>query len=301
MVTAMQRRRAVEHLKSRRISERRACRLVRFSRSAAWYRLQGRNDGALRERLKELAQDYPRYGCPTLHDMLVTEGRVVNFKRTYRVYREEGLQVRRKRRKKLNIPRIPMLVPSDVNERWSVDFVSDQLANGRRFRVFNIVDDFSRECVLQIVDFSISGQRVANELERLDRLPKTLVCDNGPELTSKPMFLWAQRRGVKLHFIQPGKPTQNAFVESFNGKFREYCLDLNWFTSLEDARLRIERWREHYNHVRPHRSLGKRPPAVFAASIAENRLPKIALEPRSPISPTFTYPQVCNFRPPPSA
>ena len=140
MVTASQRRRAVNHLKSRRISERRACRLVRFSRSAAWYRLQGRNDGALRERLKQLAQDYPRYGCPTLHGMLVTEGRVVNFKRTYRVYREEGLQVRRKRRKKLNIPRIPMLVPSTVNERWSVDFVSDQLANGRRFRVFNVVD-----------------------------------------------------------------------------------------------------------------------------------------------------------------
>lgn len=290
----MQRRRAVEHLKSRRISERRACRLVRFSRSAAWYRLQGRNDGALRERLKELAQDYPRYGCPTLHDLLVTEGRVVNFKRTYRVYREEGLQVRRKRRKKLNIPRIPMPVPSEVNERWSVDFVSDQLANGRRFRVFNVVDDFSRECVLQIVDFSISGQRLATELDRLDRLPKTIVCDNGPELTSKAMFLWAQRRGAKLHFIQPGKPTQNAFVESFNGKFREYCLDLNWFTSLEDARLRIERWREHYNHVRPHRSLGKRPPAVFAASVAKKRLPKIALEPRSRLTPTLAIPSIRN-------
>jgi len=271
MVTATQRRRAVTHLKSRRVSERRACRLVRFSRSAAWYRLQGRQDGALRDRLKELAQEYPRYGCPTLHDLLVTEGRVVNIKRTYRLYREEGLQVRRKRRKRLDIPRIPMLVPSAVNERWSVDFVSDQLASGRRFRVFNVVDDFSRECVLQIVDFSISGQRLVNELERLvatRRLPKTVVCDNGPELTSKAMFLWSQRRGVKLHFIQPGKPTQNAFVESFNGKFREYCLDLNWFTSLEDARLRIERWREHYNHVRPHRSLGRKPPAVFAASVA---------------------------------
>ncbi len=271
MVTATQRRRAVNHLKSRRISERRACRLVRFSRSAAWYQLQGRNDDALRERLTALAQEYPRYGCPTLHDMLVTEGRVVNLKRTYRLYREEGLQVRRKRRKKLNVPRIPMLVPSAVNERWSVDFVSDQLANGRRFRVFNVVDDFTRECVLQIVDFSILGQRLVNELERLAPtrpLPKTIVCDNGPELTSKAMFLWSQRRGVKLHFIQPGKPTQNAFVESFNGKFREYCLDLNWFTSIEDARLRIERWRAHYNHVRPHRSLGRKPPAVFAASVA---------------------------------
>jgi putative transposase len=271
MVTATQRRGAVNHLKSRRVSERRACRLVAFSRSAAWYRPQGRNDGALRERLKELAQAYPRYGCPTLHEMLAAEGRVVNLKRTYRVYREERLQVRRKRRKKLNVPRVPMLVPSGVNERWSVDFVSDQLANGRRLRIFNVVDDFSRECVLQIVDFSISGARLVNEFERLAAtrpLPRTIVCDNGPELTSKAMFLWSQRRGVKLHFIQPGKPTQNAFVESFNGKFREYCLDLNWFTSLEDARLSIERWRAHYNHVRPHRSLNRKPPAVFAASAA---------------------------------
>jgi putative transposase len=126
-------------------------------------------------------------------------------------------------------------------------------------------------CVLQIVDFSISGQRIAYELDRLSSsrpLPKTIVCDNGPELTSKAMFPWSQRRGVKLHFIQPGKPTQNAFVESFNGKFRKYCLDLNWFTTLEDARLRIERWRAHYNHVRPHRSLKRKPPAVFAASVA---------------------------------
>ena len=164
-----------------------------------------------------------------------------------------------------------MLVPNAANERWSVDFVSDQLATGRRLRVFNVVDDFTRECVLQIVDFSISGQRLATELDRIAitrRLPKTIVCDNGPELTSEAMFLWLQRVDVKLHVIQPGKPTQNSFVESFNGKFREYCLDLNWFTSLEDARWRIERWRTHYNHVRPHCSLGKKPPAVFAASVA---------------------------------
>jgi putative transposase len=213
-----------------------------------------------------------------------------------------------------------------------VDFVSDQLASGRRFRVFNVVDDFTRECVLQIVDFSISGQRLANELDRLAatrRLPKTIVCDNGPELTAKAMFLWSQRRGVKLHFIQPGKPTQNAFVESFNARFREYCLDLNWFTSLEDARVRIQSWRAHYNHVRPHRSLGKKPPAVFAASVvrvddergvhaidrlgSEKRLRKIALEPRSRSTSTLSYPSkpapgslgddndVCNFRPPSAA
>ena len=271
MVTPEQRRRAVEHLKSRGLgSERRACRLARLSRSVVRYRRLGRNDERLRERLKGLAQEYPRYGCPTLHDMLKIEGEVVNLKRTYRIYREERLQVRRKRRRKLIVPRIPMLVPNAANERWSVDFVSDQLATGRRLRVFNVVDDFTRECVLQIVDFSISGQRIVNAVERLSSsrpLPKTIVCDNGPELTSKAMFLWSQRVGVKLHFIQPGKPTQNSFVESFNGKFREYCLDLNWFTSLEDARLRIERWRMHYNHVRPHRSLGKKPPAVFAASV----------------------------------
>lgn len=268
MVTAAQRRRAVDHLKNRRISGRRACRLVGLSRSTAWSRLKGRDDAALRARLKALAAQYPRYGCPTLHDMLRAQGHVLNRKRTYRIYREEGLQVRTKQRKKLTRPRVPMLVPSAPNERWSIDFMSDQLANGRRFRVLNLVDDHTRECMLQIVDFSISGERLARELDRLARVPKTIVCDNGPEFTCKAMFFWAKRNGVKLHFIQPGKPMQNAFVESFNGKFREYCLDLNWFASVEDARSIIDNWRAHYNNVRPHRSLGKRPPAVFAREVA---------------------------------
>ena len=150
-----------------------------------------------------------------------------------------------------------------------MDFVSDQLANGRRLRVLNVVDDFTRECVLQVVDFSISGERVARELDLLSRqLPKSVVCDNDPEFTSKSMFFWSRRQGVKLQFIQPGKPTQNAFVESFNGKFRDYCLNLNWFASLEDARETIDAWREHYNDVRPHRSLGRIPPSVFAQRAA---------------------------------
>lgn len=264
-MTARERRRAVDHLKSRRVSERRACRVIGFSRSAAWYQPKGRNDEVLRLELRRLAERYPRYGYPTLHDMLKAEGKVINPKRTYRIYREEGLQVRTKKRKKLIRPRVPMLVPESVNQRWSMDFVSDQLANGRRFRVLNIVDDYSRESVLQLADFSISGNRVGRELDQLTRnLPKTIVCDNGPEFTSKALFFWAKKAGVKLHFIQPGKPTQNAFVESFNGKFRDYCLNLNWFASLEDARQQIEIWRNHYNHVRPHRSLGKKPPAVFA-------------------------------------
>lgn len=270
-MTARQRRRVVEHLKSRQVSERRACRVVGFSRSAMWRPLQGRDDTQLRAELKTLAEQYPRYGCPTLHDMLRAQGLVLNFKRTRRIYCEEGLQVRTKKRKKLIRPRIPLAVPDRVNEHWSVDFVSDQLASGRRFRVFNVVDDFSRECVLQVVDFSIGGGRLVRELDQLAerrKLPKRIVMDNGPELTSKAMFFWSQRTGVKLHFIQPGKPTQNAFVESFNGKFRDYCLDLNWFSSLEDARSRIDDWREHYNQVRPHRSLGKKPPAVFAQEAA---------------------------------
>lgn len=268
-MTAAQRRRAVDHLKNRRFSERRACRLVGFSRSASWRPLKERDDQALRSRLKILAERYPRYGYPTLHDMLKTEGLVVNPKRTYRLYREEGLQVRTKRRTKLIRPRIPMLVPDSVNQRWSMDFVSDQLANGRRFRVLNIVDDYSREIVLQVVDFSISGYRVAHELDRLERkLPKTIVCDNGPEFTCKAMFFWSKKTGTKLHFIQPGKPTQNAFVESFNGKFRDYCLDLHWFASLIDARSIIKNWQRHFNHVRPHRSLGRIPPAVFAKQVA---------------------------------
>lgn len=147
--------------------------------------------------------------------MLRAKGLVRNHKRTARIYLEEVLQVRTKKRKKLTRPLIPLAVPDRVNERWSVDFVSDQLANGRRFRVFNVVDDFSQECVMQIVDFAIGGQRVVRELDRLAAkrpLPKRIVLDNGPELTSKAMFFWAKRRSVKLHFIQPGKPTQNAFV-----------------------------------------------------------------------------------------
>ena len=162
-----------------------------------------------------------------------------------------------------------MLVPDSINQRWSMDFVSDQLANGRRFRVLNIVDDYTREIVLQVVDFSISDHRVARELDRLERsLPKSIVCDNGPEFTCKAMFFWSRRTGTKLPFIQPGKPTQNAFVESFNGMFRDYCLNLHWFATLTDARSIIENWQRHFNHVRPHRSLGRTPPAVFARQVA---------------------------------
>ena len=152
-----------------------------------------------------------------------------------------------------------MALPSRPNERWSADFVHDQLADGRRIRILNIVDDFSRVCVGQLVDLSISGSRMARLLDELKEtrgLPKTLVLDNGPEMTSKAMFFWSRQHGVKLHFIQPGKPTQNAFVESFNGRFRDGCLNQQWFVDLADARRIIAAWRDHYNTVRPHSSLG---------------------------------------------
>jgi putative transposase len=233
----------------------------------ARYRIHRADDSVLRSRLKAMAAEYPRYGCEMLHPMLKGEGLVINLKRTYRIYKEENLQVRRKRRKRLAArDRVPMPVPDRWNQRWSMDFVSDQLATGRRFRILNIVDDYTRECVGQIVDFSLSGERVSRLLDQLfhDRgLPKALVTDNGPEFTSKAMFLWSQRTGVELRFIQPGKPTQNGFVESFNGKFRDACLNENWFLDLADARRTIEAWRIHYNTVRPHSSLGYRSPEQF--------------------------------------
>ncbi len=206
-----------------------------------------------------------------LHGLLKAEGLVINRKRTYRIYTDEGPQVRTKKRKKLQRPRLPMDVPTRPNLRWSMDFVSDQLSNGRRFRVLNIVDDYSREVVGQLAAVSISGRRVARFLDELGcrrPLPPLIVCDNGSEFTSKAMFFWAKENNVNLGFIQPGKPTQNAFVESLNGKFRNECLNQHWFRSLDEARHEIHQWRQHYNQVRPHSSLGYLPPVEFAKQAA---------------------------------
>jgi putative transposase len=253
------------------MSQRRACRLASLSRKAAAYRAKPRNDAGLRDRLKALGEQYPRYGYLMLHAMLKSEGLVVNRKRTYRLYKALGMQVRTKRRRKLVRPRIPMVVPTHVNERWSLDFVHDQLTDGRRIRVLNIVDDFSRACVGQLVDTSISGLRVTrylDELAQVRELPASIVMDNGPELTSKAMFFWSQRTGVKLNFIQPGKPTQNAFVESFNARLRDGCLNQHWFKDLAEARQIIRDWKHHYNHERPHSSLDYQAPAVFETKAA---------------------------------
>lgn len=269
------------------ISQRRACKLVGLHRSVARYRHRQRDDDAIRARLKDLAGRHRRYGYLRLHVLLCREGLVINHKRTYRLYREEGLAVRTKKRKRLaGRERIPLAAPERRNQRWSMDFVSDSLCSGRRFRVLNIIDEHTRESPGQLVDLSISGERVArflDQLAALHGLPEEIVMDNGPEFTSKAMFLWSLKTGVQLRFIQPGKPMQNGYGESFNGKFRDECLNENWFTSLAEARSVIEQWHRHYNEERPHSGLGYQTPAAFAAKRRGGAL-------RSPPAPCGHHP-----------
>jgi len=262
------------------LSERRSCRIVGLARSVRQYRPADRDDAAVLERLRALASENRRYGYPRLHAMLRREGLVVNHKRTWRLYSAEGLQVRTKKRRKLpRRDRVAPQVPERPMQRWSLDFMSDQLVDYRRFRIPNIVDDHSRFCPGQIVDLSISGARVARYLDELGErlgLPEEIVLDNGPEGTSRAMFEWSERTGVRLRFIEPGKPVQNAFVESFNGKLRDECLNLHWFRSLRHARAEIGAWRRHYNAERPHSALGYLSPMEFLSTAAAPSLEPLA-------------------------
>jgi putative transposase len=259
------------------VSERRAIRVVRVHRSTARYTSRPDRGPELRERLRRLAVECPRYGYRMMTDRLRWEGTRVNHKRVYRVYREEGLQLPKRRRKRLrSVRRQPLMKAQAVNVRWSMDFMSDALADGRRFRVFNVLDDFSRECLAIEAGTSLPGSVVTRVLDGIAArrgYPQTVVVDNGPEFRGREMDTWACRNGVQLHFIDPGKPIQNAFVESFNDKFRSECLNSHWFVDLGDARRRIERWRQEYNERRPHRSLGRIPPAEFARRAAALQAP----------------------------
>jgi putative transposase len=252
------------------LSERRACRLADLNLSTWQYRARRQQPSMLRERLKELASQRRRFGYRRLHALLRREGWRVNHKAVHRIYVEEGLQVRQRKRKRLaRALRRPMLVPQAPNQRWSMDFQHDLLATGQRFRSLNIVDDFSRECPAIEVDTSLPGVRVVRVLDRLAEargLPREIVVDNGPEMIGKALDQWAWRNRVRLHFIDLGKPTQNAFIESFNGRFRDECLNENWFLNLADARRIIEAWRLDYNSSRPHSALGYATPEEFAAS-----------------------------------
>jgi putative transposase len=246
-----------------------------MSRSSCRYQPQRREEEVLRQRLKALAAERRRFGYRRLGVLLRREGWAVNHKRVYRLYRQEDLQVRRRLRKRTaSQARIPLALPGGPNERWSMDFMTDSLATGRRFRTLNVVDDYTRECLRIEVDTSLGGQRVARVLEELREQrggPKVIVVDHGPEFTSQALDRWAYQRGVKLHFLAPGKPEQNAYVESFNGKFRDECLNPHWFGDLEEAREEIETWRQDYNQQRPHSALGYRTPEEFAAEIAARR------------------------------
>lgn len=251
-------------------SERRACWQVGLERKTFRYRSRRPRREALRARLRELAEERVRWGYRRLHVLLRREGILANHKAVYRLYREEGLAVRRRRRKRVSVPRRPMIVPRRVNERWSMDYMSDVLRGGRRIRIFNVVDDLSREGLASEVDTSLPARRVIQVLEEiaLERgYPERIVCDNGPEFRSRVLDEWAYEHGVSLDFIQPGKPVQNPFVESFNGKMRDECLNVHWFTDLDEARSMIEEWRRDYTQVRPHSSLGNRTPSEFAQAL----------------------------------
>jgi putative transposase len=226
------------------------------------------DNAKLLSRLVVHAAERPRFGYRRLHTLITREGIVANHKRVHRVYREAGMQVRRRRRKRLSRgERVPLPLASRPGERWSMDFMLDTLADGRSFRTLNIVDDFTRECVAIEVDRSLPGARVVRVLERLrgtHGLPQTIVVDNGPEFIGRTVDAWAYKAGVSLRFIRPGKPIENAYVESFNGKFRDECLNEHWFLNMADAQQVIEAWRVDYNTVRPHSSLGNQTPYRFA-------------------------------------
>lgn len=273
MVTPAARREAVVHLVADyQVSQRRACQAIGADRSSMRYRSRRPDDAVIRARLRELALQRRRFGYRRLHVLLRREGVMMNHKKLRRLYREERLQVRRRVGRKRAAPlRVPLVLPRGPNERWSLDFVCDSLCDGRRFRILSVVDDFSRECVALVADTSLPGGRVARELDGAiaGRIPPAMmVSDNGPELTSLVMLKWARDAHVEWHYIDLGKPQQNAFVESFNGKLRDELLDETLFTSLAHARAALAAWRHDYNTSRPHSALGWLTPCEFADNSA---------------------------------
>jgi len=250
------------------VSQRRACRVIGADRTSVRYKSCRADDQAIRDRLGELAAVRRRFGYRRLHVLLGREGIHLNHKKLRRLYREERLQVRRRGgRKRALGTRAPILVPQGANQRWSLDFVSDAFTDSRRFRILAVVDDFTRECLALVADTSLSGLRVARELDAIVAArgrPSSIVSDNGTELTSMAILRWCQESRVEWHYIAPGKPTQNAFVESFNGRLRDELLNETLFTSLAHARATLTAWKHDYNTVRPHSAIGNMPPALYA-------------------------------------
>ena len=266
------------------ISERRACGLLGMARSSVRYRTRRCDDGELRERLRALAFRWQRYGYRRLWVLLRWEGWGVNHKRVYRIYRREGLAVRKRKRKRRRFARCSVEIPAEpvrANSRWSMDFMSDATERRGTLKVLTMVDEYTRECLAIEVDTSLPGFRVVGVLERLRQargVPEEILMDNGPEFTSRVLDVWAQGHGVKLRYIEPGKPMQNPYIESFNGKFRDECLNQHWFMNVVEAKQIIESWRREYNEVRPHSSLANVPPAEFARRVS--RLDPITDQPQ---------------------
>lgn len=288
-MTPAARREAVAHLKgAHEVSERRACAVLGADRSSVRYRSRQSDDSEIRARIRDLAARRRRFGYRRLHFLLSREGCHMNQKRFRRIYREEGLQVRRRGgRKRALGTRVPLTVPSKPNESWSMDFVSDSFTDGRRFRILAVVDDCTRECLALEPDTSLSGRRVARELDRIiakRNKPTMCVSDNGTELTSMAVLKWQKDRDVDWHYIQPGKPQQNAFAESFIGRLRDECLNETLFSSLDEARAVLAAWRQDYNRVRPHSSLTNRTPEEFRLnhiSLAVSTVPGQEFQPRA--------------------
>ena len=261
------------------VSERRACEVLGFPRSTCKYRSVADEQAALRMRLRDLAQARVSYGYRRLHILLSREGWKVNHKRVYRLYRAEGLGMRAKRPRRhvTSCRRMERVEAEGPNEGWSMDFMSDELFDGRRIRLLTIVDNFTRESLAIEVDSHIGGYKVVEVLMRLGEernLPRTIRVDNGPEFVSKRLDQWAYLNGVELDFSRPGKPTDNGIIESFNGRLRQECLNENWFLSLYDAREKVESWRKHYNRERPHGALGNLAPLEYVLVVEKINEPQ---------------------------
>lgn len=259
------------------VSVRRACRVLAAPRSSHLYKPTGDDQADLKQRIREIAETRVRYGYRRIHVLLCREGWRINAKRVYRLYHEMGLQLRNKTPKrrvqaKLREGRTEAI---RVNETWAMDFVHDQLATGQKLRVLTVIDTYSRFAPVVDPRFSYKGEDVVQTLEHACKAhgyPKSIRADNGPEFVSKDLDLWAYQKGVILDFSRPGKPTDNAFIESFNGKFRAECLSTHWFLSLEDARQKMEAWRKDYNEVRPHSAIGNKPP-ITLLNVTEMQVP----------------------------
>lgn len=269
MVTPAIRRQVVGYVtKALELTQRRACRALGVSRTSIRYTSCRKEPTKLVESMRQIATERPRAGYRGIYRLLRRRGHKVNHKRVYRLYRREGLSVRTKRRRRFAAsPRIALPTATRPNQCWAMDFVSDHLASGRRFRVLTVVDRFSRRCPGTLLDTSISGTRVARFLDELaacaGAYPEMITVDNGPEFISNALDQWASEHGVKLVFSRPGKPVDNAFIESFNGRFRDECLNANWFYSFDEARKIIETWIKDYNEERPHSALGGLTPIEY--------------------------------------